>query len=99
MTQPNSYRQILRSSAIIGGASAINIVIGLVKMKAVALLLGPAGVGIVRAGGGAVNVGLECLLVQLNAGRDVLAVDGDLIVAEVARHGHVFASADGDQVK
>lgn len=64
-----------------------------------ALGQGPAGVGIVRAGGGAVNVGLECLLVQLNAGRDVLAVDGDLIVAEVARHGHVFASADGDQVK
>ena len=47
MTQPNSYRQILRSSAIIGGASAINIVIGLVKMKAVALLLGPAGVGLI----------------------------------------------------
>ena len=47
MTQPNSYRQILRSSSIIGGASAINIVIGLVKMKAVALLLGPAGVGLI----------------------------------------------------
>ena len=47
MTQPNSYRQILSSSSIIGGASAINIVIGLVKMKAVALLLGPTGVGLI----------------------------------------------------
>ena len=47
MSESNSYRQILRSSSIIGGASAINIVIGLVKMKAVALLLGPAGVGLI----------------------------------------------------
>ena len=47
MTQPNSYRQILRSFSIIGGASAINIAISLVRMKAVAMLLGPAGVGLI----------------------------------------------------
>ena len=47
MTESNSYRQILRSSSIIGGASAINIVIGLVRMKAVAVLLGPVGVGLI----------------------------------------------------
>lgn len=38
---------ILRSSSIIGGAQVINIVAGLVKMKVVAVLLGPAGVGLV----------------------------------------------------
>ena len=43
----HSYRTILRSSSIIGGAQVINIAIGLVKMKVVAVLLGPAGVGIV----------------------------------------------------
>ena len=42
-----SYRQILRSSSIIGGASVINILIGLLRMKAAAVLLGPAGVGLV----------------------------------------------------
>ena len=47
MSEGNSYRQILRSSSIIGGASVINIVIGLVRMKAVAVLLGPAGVGLI----------------------------------------------------
>ena len=47
MTEASSYRQILRSSSIIGGASAINIVMSLVRMKAVALLLGPAGVGLI----------------------------------------------------
>lgn len=42
----SSYRTILRSSSIIGGAQVINIAVGLVKMKAVAVLLGPAGVGL-----------------------------------------------------
>jgi PST family polysaccharide transporter len=42
----SSYRTILRSSSIIGGAQAINIAASLVKMKVVAVLLGPAGVGL-----------------------------------------------------
>lgn len=42
-----SYRRILKSSSIIGGASFLNIVIGLVRTKALAVLLGPAGVGLV----------------------------------------------------
>ena len=41
-----SHRQIFKSSAIIGGASVINIVIGIVKVKVLAVLLGPAGVGL-----------------------------------------------------
>jgi O-antigen/teichoic acid export membrane protein len=42
----SSYRTILRSSSIVGGAQAINILVSLVKMKFVAVLLGPAGVGL-----------------------------------------------------
>lgn len=42
-----SHRQILRSSSIIGGASVANIVIGLLRTKIAALLLGPAGVGFI----------------------------------------------------
>lgn len=41
-----SYRTILRSSSIMGGAQATNIAASLVKMKLVALLLGPLGVGL-----------------------------------------------------
>lgn len=41
-----SHRQIFKSSAIIGGASVINIVIGIIKVKVLAVLLGPAGVGL-----------------------------------------------------
>lgn len=43
----NSYRQILRASSIIGGASFINILISLLRVKVVALMMGPAGVGLV----------------------------------------------------
>lgn len=42
-----THRQILRATAIVGSASAINIVVGLARNKAAALLLGPAGVGMI----------------------------------------------------
>jgi PST family polysaccharide transporter len=41
-----SYRRILKGTSIIGGASFINIVIGLLRTKVLALLLGPSGVGL-----------------------------------------------------
>ena len=47
MSESNSYRQILRSSSIIGGASVINILVGLLRMKVAAIVLGPAGVGLI----------------------------------------------------
>ena len=48
MTQPpGSYRQILRSSFIVGGAMMVNVVIGLVRSKTAAVLLGPTGVGLI----------------------------------------------------
>lgn len=42
----DSYGQILKSSALIGGSSVLNIGVGIIRMKAMALLLGPAGVGL-----------------------------------------------------
>ncbi len=44
--EPSSYGQILKSSALIGGASLLNVLISLARTKALALLLGPAGVGL-----------------------------------------------------
>lgn len=41
-----SYGQILKSSVLIGGSSAINVALGIVRSKAMALLLGPAGFGL-----------------------------------------------------
>ncbi|MCI0599287.1 MAG: O-antigen translocase [Beijerinckiaceae bacterium] len=42
----HSYGQILKSSALIGGSSVLNIGIGIVRTKAMAVMLGPAGFGL-----------------------------------------------------
>ncbi|HJT71978.1 MAG TPA: O-antigen translocase [Terriglobales bacterium] len=41
-----SYQQILKSSALIGGSQTLNIAIGIIRTKAMALLLGPGGFGV-----------------------------------------------------
>lgn len=41
-----SYQRILKSTSIIGGASFVNIAIGVLRSKVLAVLLGPAGVGL-----------------------------------------------------
>ena len=41
-----SYGQILKSSALVGGSSLVNVLIGMVRTKVMALLLGPAGFGL-----------------------------------------------------
>lgn len=41
-----SYREIFKSSFLIGGSQIVNIIIGIIKNKVLALFLGPSGVGI-----------------------------------------------------
>src|SRR5580704_388187 len=41
-----TYGEILKSSALVGGSQVLNIVIGMVRTKAMAVLLGPAGFGL-----------------------------------------------------
>jgi antigen flippase len=45
-TDKHSYGQILKSSALIGGSQALDIAIRMVRTKAMAVLLGPAGIGL-----------------------------------------------------
>jgi PST family polysaccharide transporter len=42
----SSHRQIFKSTALIGGMQVINMGIGIVRTKALAVLLGPAGMGL-----------------------------------------------------
>src|SRR5262245_23897861 len=44
--EKHTYGQILKSSVLIGGSSVLNIGIGIVRTKAMAVLLGPAGFGL-----------------------------------------------------
>ncbi len=46
MIEKNTYGQILKASALIGGSSILNIAIGIVRTKAMAIMLGPSGVGL-----------------------------------------------------
>jgi len=42
----STYGQILKSSALVGGSSVLNIGVGIVRTKAMAVLLGPSGFGL-----------------------------------------------------
>jgi PST family polysaccharide transporter len=42
-----SYTQILKSSSLIGGAQGINLLLGMVRVKFAAVLIGPVGVGLI----------------------------------------------------
>lgn len=42
-----SYTQILKSTALIGGSSVVTVLFSVIRNKAMALLLGPAGVGLI----------------------------------------------------
>ncbi len=41
------YRSVLKSTSLIGGSSLISILIGMVRTKFVAILLGPTGIGLI----------------------------------------------------
>jgi len=51
-----TYGQILKSSALVGGSSILNIIIGIVRTKIMALLLGPAGFGLLSVYGSIVTL-------------------------------------------
>lgn len=42
-----SYRRILGTTLIMGGTSVVNTLIGMVRTKVLALMLGPSGLGLV----------------------------------------------------
>jgi O-antigen/teichoic acid export membrane protein len=45
-TEQHSYRQIFKATSLFGGVQVFNIIISVIKSKFVAVLLGPAGMGI-----------------------------------------------------
>ncbi|GHV61455.1 O-antigen translocase [Bacteroidia bacterium] len=46
LEQQSSYRQTLKATGLFGGVQVFNILIGIVRSKFIAVLLGPAGMGI-----------------------------------------------------
>jgi O-antigen/teichoic acid export membrane protein len=54
--EERSYHQILKSAALIGGSSVASIAVGVVRTKALAMLLGPAGFGLMGVYGTIVDL-------------------------------------------
>lgn len=79
-SQPKSYGTILKSSAVIGGSSAVTLVLGMVRAKAIALLLGPGGVGL---------WGASCSIAELVRGIAGVGLNGSGVrqIAEAAASG------------
>lgn len=77
-SSPASYSQILKASSIIGGAQGINLLLGMVRVKFTAVLIGPIGVGLVGNLGAIQGVvgALAGLGIQSSGVRDVAEAVG-----------------------
>lgn len=62
-----SYRTILRSTAIVGGSSLVNVAVGLVRAKAMATMLGPSGIGLMGALGSIADLTRSVAEVGINS--------------------------------
>ena len=62
----HSYRQILRSSTLVGAASLLQMLIGLARTKAFAVWLGPAGLGLMSVLGTVVDLSRNLASLGLN---------------------------------
>lgn len=78
----SSYAQILRSSALIGGSSVVTVILSIIRAKGIALMLGPAGVGL---------VGLYSAVLELAQSVAAMGINSSG-VRQIAR-----AAASGDQ--
>ncbi|MES2785422.1 MAG: O-antigen translocase [Pseudomonadota bacterium] len=80
-----SYKEIVRSSSIIGGSQVFIFVVALIRTKIVALLLGPSGIGLVGIYSSAMTV--------------IGAATGFGISSSAVREvAHAYKNEDGEQV-
>lgn len=78
MSSEKSYAQILKASSIMGGAAGVNLLLGMVRVKFAAVLIGATGVGL-NASFGALQglIGtLAGLGIQSSSVRDIAAAVG-----------------------
>ena len=63
----HTYGQILKSSALVGGSSMLNIAIGILRTKAMAMLLGPAGFGLTGLYGSVADLSISVAGMGINS--------------------------------
>ena len=88
LAQPRqqSYGQILRSSVLVGGSSVLNMGIGIVRTKAMAMLLGPAGFGLFGLYGSVADLSLTIAGLGVNSSgvRQIAQAVGSNDMQEIA---------------
>jgi antigen flippase len=85
--EKHTYAQILKSTALIGGSSFVNIGFGIVRNKAMAILLGPAGVGLMGlyASVSDLTYSLADMGIQSSGVRQIAEARGSGEAARIAR--------------
>jgi antigen flippase len=93
--EKNSYRDILRASSIMGGAQALNYLVAMVRVKIIAVLLDPAGVGLVGLYQSALGLvgAVSGLGIAISGVREVALVHGQGDPLAVARTVKVLRRA------
>lgn len=76
--QQSSYRQIFKATSLFGGVQVFNVLIGVIRVKFVAVLLGTTGVGIIGLFNAPLNLisSLTGLGIAFSAVRDVSEANG-----------------------
>ncbi|WP_112662168.1 O-antigen translocase [Microvirga flavescens] len=87
-----TYGQILKSTAQIGGSSVVNIAFSIIRNKAIAVLLGPAGVGLISLYGAIFDLAqsLAGLGIQNSGVRQIAEAAGSGDMEKIARTATVL---------
>jgi O-antigen/teichoic acid export membrane protein len=91
-SQQNTKTQILKSTGIVGGSQAVIIIIGIVRTKVLAILLGPVGVGLAglyQSVAGLINV-FTSLGINNSAVKDIAQAAGTNDESKISRVAHVL---------
>lgn len=90
-----SYNQILKSSAVIGGSQLLTIAIGVVRIKAMAVMLGPSGVGLAGLYGSIADLTVSIAGMGLNSSgvRQIAEANGSNDRERMARTAAVLRRA------
>ena len=88
----SSYKQIVKATSIFGGVQAYNILLAIVRTKLVAVLLGPAGMGLngLLTGTTAMVASLTDLGLSFSAVKDIAAAHGSGDARQMAVTAKVF---------
>jgi PST family polysaccharide transporter len=88
----SSYRRVLKSSALIGGSSVVNVLLGIVRTKVLAVLIGTEGMGLFGAFSSVTALvgGIAGMGINLSGVRQIAEAVGSNDQLRIARTTHVL---------